>query len=112
MTNFMPNPTSNILVMRLADVVVVLTQSLHILFYRGKHSENCYLSSPTMQSEQNFEGMPEVPWTRVTYGWPEKTTMHYADDRQPSGRLPKKLCDVIRVDMKSLIWVMKTPTTG
>ena len=44
--------------------------------------------------------------------WPEKTTMHYVDDRQSSGRLRKKFCDVIRVDMKSLIWVMKTPTTG
>ena len=26
--------------------------------------------------------------------------MHYDDDRQPRGRLRKRLCDVIRVDMK------------
>ena len=58
-TNFMLNPPSNILVIRLASVVVVLTQSLHVLFHCGKHfdSKNCYLSSPTVQSEQNLEGM-------------------------------------------------------
>ena len=58
MTNFKSNPTSKMLVMRLTNVLVVLTQSLYVLLHRGKHSENCYLSSPTMQSEQNFGGMP------------------------------------------------------
>ena len=57
MTVFMLNPPSNILVIRLVNVVVVLTQSLHELFPRGKHSENCYLFSPTVQSKQNLEGM-------------------------------------------------------
>ena len=41
MTNFKSNPLSNILLIRLANVVVVLTQSLHVLPHRGKHSENC-----------------------------------------------------------------------
>ena len=57
MKNFISNPPSNILMIRLANMVVVLTQSLHVLSPRGKHSENCYLSSPTVQSEQNLEGM-------------------------------------------------------
>ena len=29
---------------------------LHVLSHRGKHFENCYLSSRTVQSEQNLEG--------------------------------------------------------
>ena len=57
MTNFMSNPPSNIFVTRLATVVVVLTQSLHALSPPGKHSENCHLYSPTVQSKQNLEGM-------------------------------------------------------
>lgn len=57
MTSFLSNPSSNILVMRLANVVVVLMQSLHILSHCGKYSENCYLFSPTVQSKQNFAGM-------------------------------------------------------
>ena len=56
MTNFMSNPPSNILVIWLATAVVVLVQSRHVLFHCGKHSENCYLSLPTVQSEQNFYG--------------------------------------------------------
>ena len=56
MTVFMLNPPSNILVMQVANVVVVLTHSLHVLPLHGKHSKNYYLSSPTMQSEQNLEG--------------------------------------------------------
>ena len=34
--------------------------------------------------------------------WPKKATMHYVDGRQPRGRPRKRLCDAIRVDMKSL----------
>ena len=34
--------------------------------------------------------------------WPKKATMHYIDGRQPRGRPCKRLCDVIRADMKSL----------
>ena len=34
--------------------------------------------------------------------WSKKATMHYEDGRQPRGRARKRLCDVIRVDMKSL----------
>ena len=30
--------------------------SLHVVSSRGKHSENCYLFSPTVQSEQNLRG--------------------------------------------------------
>ena len=43
----------------LGDMVghcVVLVQFLHVLFHCGKHSENCYLSLPTVQSEQNLHG--------------------------------------------------------
>ena len=54
---FMLNPPSNILVIRLVNVVVVLMQSLQVLSPRGKHSENCYLFSTAVQSEQNLEGM-------------------------------------------------------
>ena len=57
MTNLMSNPPSIILAIQLTNVVVVLTQSLQILFHHGKHSENCYLSSPTVQSKQSFHGM-------------------------------------------------------
>ena len=57
MTSFLSNPPSNILVIRLANVVVALVQSLHILPHCGKHSENCYLFLPTVQSKQNFAGM-------------------------------------------------------
>ena len=34
--------------------------------------------------------------------WPKKTTMHYVDGRRPRGRPRKRLCDVVRADMKSL----------
>ena len=34
--------------------------------------------------------------------WPKKATLHYIDARQSRGRPCKRLCDVIRVDMKSL----------
>ena len=57
MTNLMSNPPSIILAIQLTNVVVVLTQFLQILFHHGKHSENCYLSSPTVQSKQSFHGM-------------------------------------------------------
>ena len=57
MTVFMLNPPSNIWEIRLINVVVFLTQPLHILSSCGKHSENCYLFSPTVQSEQMLEGM-------------------------------------------------------
>ena len=57
MTVFMLNPPSNILEIQLINVVVFLTQPLHILSPCGKHSENCYLFSPTVQSEQMLEGM-------------------------------------------------------
>ena len=55
--SFYANTTSNILVIRMGNVVVVLTESLHVLSPRGKHSKDCYLSSPTVQSKQNLEGM-------------------------------------------------------
>ena len=54
---FMLNPPSNILVIWLANVVVVLTQSLYVLSPRGKHSEDCYPFSLTLQSEQNIGEM-------------------------------------------------------
>ena len=57
MIHFMSNPPSIILVICLANVVVFLTQSLHELSPRGKHFDNCVLSSPVVQSEQNLEGM-------------------------------------------------------
>ena len=34
--------------------------------------------------------------------WLKKVSMHYVDGRQPRGRPRKRLCDVIRVNMKSL----------
>ena len=37
----------------------------------------------------------------VEDAWPKKATMHYVDGRQPRGRPRKRLCDVIRADMKS-----------
>ena len=49
LTVFMLNPPSNILVIRLVNVVVVLTQSLHVLSHRGKHSKNLYLFSVPIQ---------------------------------------------------------------
>ena len=34
--------------------------------------------------------------------WPKKATVHYTDGRQLRGRPRKRLCDMIRADMKSL----------
>ena len=39
---------------------------------------------------------------RMDDAWPKKATMHYVDGRQPRGLSHKKLCGVIRVDMKLL----------
>ena len=47
----MLSPPSNILVIRLVNAVVVLTWSLNLFPPPGKHSEYCYLFSPTVQSE-------------------------------------------------------------
>ena len=51
-------------------------------------------------------------WNRLRFHWhllrmddnarPRKANMYYVDDRKPRGRLPKRLCDVICADMKSL----------
>ena len=68
MTVFMLNPPSNILVIWLANVVVVLTQSLHVLSPHGKHSKNLLPSSTTLQSKQNVEGMSSTKvWDKCFY---------------------------------------------
>ena len=51
-------------------------------------------------------------WNRLRFHWhllrmddnarPRKANMYYVDDRKPRGRPPKRLCDVICADMKSL----------